>query len=234
MTAKLGQPIRVQITTGRWSIGAVSKIISGDTINVVAFSDGVNPWPTIDTFNGVVAGTIENVTKGTSVGQWQEVDLPDPVVAAIAAAVSGITGFATTSYVDSEIATAIAAIPADDDSGLCVVPTAGTSVSSPAPSTPRRPSTTRPTLVTVYATVALASALLAVQSATVEIQAGTSATPTTTVAGPLTPESGVGNVGTLKIPVTLVYLLPANHYYQVVKTAGAGTLTVNRIEETEQ
>lgn len=227
MTAKLGQPVKVQITSGRYSIGAVSKIISGDTVNIVAFTDGVDPWPTADIPNGLVAGSLTSVTKGTGVGQWQEVDVPDTVAAAIAAAVSSITGFATEAYVDS----AIAAIPPDDYSGLCAAPGAGSSIGSPALATPRRPSTTRPTRVTVYANAALTSTLLTPQSATVELRADSSATPTTPVGGVLTASLG-GIAASATIPMTLTYDLPANHYYSVVQTAGAGTVTISRIEET--
>ncbi len=56
MSASKGQLCEVQITSGRWSLAVVSKIISGDTVNLVAFTDAVNPWPTNDTPNGLVAG----------------------------------------------------------------------------------------------------------------------------------------------------------------------------------
>lgn len=227
MSAKLGQPVTVQITSGRYSIGAVSKIISGDTVNIVAFTDGVDPWPTIDTFNGLVAGSVLGATKGSGVGQWQEVTVPDTVAAAISAAVASITGFATESYVD----TAIDAIPADDYSGLLACPAAGSAVSSPALNTPRRPSTTRPTRVNVYTQVALTSTLLTAQSATLEMRADSGSTPTTVVGGPLTASLG-GLAATTTVPMTFTYDVPVGHYYSVVQTAGAGVVTVTRIEES--
>lgn len=227
MSAKLGQPVAVQITSGRYSIGAVSKIISGDTVNIVAFTDGVDPWPTIDTFNGLVAGSVLGATKGSGVGQWQEVTVPDTVAAAISAAVASITGFATESYVD----TAIDAIPADDYSGLLACPAAGSSVSSPALNTPRRPSTTRPTRVNVYTQVALTSTLLTAQSATVELRADSGSTPTTVVGGPLTASLG-GLAATTTVPMAFTYDVPVGHYYSVVQTAGTGAVTVTRIEES--
>lgn len=217
----------MQITSGRYSIGAISKIISGDTVNIVAFTDGANPWPTIDTFNGLVAGSLTSVTKGSGVGQWQEVDVPDTVAAAMAAAVASITGFATESYVDA----AISGIPADDYTALCACPAAGSAVSSPALSTPRQPSTTRPTRVTVYAQVALTSTLLTPQSATVEMRADSGATPTAVVGGPLTVSLG-GLAATTTAPMTFTYDVPVGHYYSVVQTAGAGAVTITRIEES--
>lgn len=227
MSAKLGQPVTVQITSGRYSIGAICKIISGDTVNICAFTDGVNPWPTIDIPNGLVAGSLTSVTKGSGVGQWQEVDVPDTVAAAIAAAVAAVTGFATEAYVD----TAIAGLPADDYSGLCACPAAGSAVSSPALNTPRRPNTSRPTRVTVYATVALTSTLLTAQAATVELRADSSSTPTTVVGGPLTASlSGISAGATF--PMTFTYDVPVGHYYSVVQTSGAGAVTITRIEES--
>lgn len=220
MTAKLGQPAKVQITSGRWSIAAVSKIVSGDTVNLVAFTDGVDPWPTIDTFNGLVAGSVLSATKGTGVGQWQDLEVPDTIAAAIEAAISGLTGFATEVYVDA------------GDEGRCAVPGPGSAVSSPALATSYHPDADRPVLVTVYCDVTLPSALIAAQSATVQLQAGSSTNPSTVVGGPLTPTNGALNPGPLTIPVTFVYALPANHYYQVVKTAGSGTVTITKIEET--
>jgi len=219
MSAKLGQPVTVQITSGRYSIGLISKIISGDTVNIDAFTDGVNPWPTVDTFNGLVAGSLTSVAKGSGVGEWQEVDVPDTVLASITDAISGITGFATEGYVDGAAA------------ACCPVPVAGASVSSPALNTPRQPSATRPTRVTVYATVALTSTLLTPQSATVEMRADSSSSPTTAVGGPLTASLG-GIAATATVPMTFTYDVPAAHYYTVVQTAGAGTVTITRIEES--
>lgn len=217
----------MQITSGRYSLAAVVKIINAGTeeVNLVAFTDGVNPWPTVDVFNGIVDGAYANVAKGTGVGQWQELAVPQNIQDAIADAVSDIlASYATESYVDAATA------------ACCAVPAAGSSVSSPALSSPalsspRRPSTTRPTRVTVYADVALTSTLLAAQSATVELRADSSSTPTTAVGGPQTASLG-GIAASATIPMTLTYDLPVGHYYTVVQTAGAGAVTITRIEET--
>lgn len=212
----------MQITSGRYSLAAVVKIINAGTeeVNLVAFTDGVNPWPTVDVFNGIVDGSYANVAKGTNVCQWQELAVPQNIQDAITDAVSGIlASYATESYVDAATA------------ACCAVPAAGSSVSSPALSSPRRPSTTRPTRVTVYADVALTSTLLAAQSATVELRADSSSTPTTAVGGPQTASLG-GIAASATIPMTLTYDLPVGHYYTVVQTAGAGAVTITRIEET--
>ncbi len=250
MSAKIGQQVQVQITSGRWSQATVVHIVTGDEVHLIAFADATDPWPTVEVPNGLTAGTLRNVTKGTSVGQWKEVDVTDPVTTAIADAIDGISGFTTTAevndaieaaqagyatevYVDAGILAAISGIPEDDDSGLCSVPGPGGAVSSPALSTPRRPSTNRPTRITAYLTVAMTSTLLGAQSATVELHADSGATPTTVAGGPLVAAlSGVAASST--IPMTLTYDLPAGHYYQIVKTANTGTptVTITHINET--
>lgn len=108
MSASKGQLCEVQITSGRWSIAAICKIISGDTVNLVAFTDAVDPWPDVNTPNGLVAGSLTSVAKGTSVGQWREIDLPTATSAAIAAAVSSaIAGLDYAS--DSDVSSAVSA-----------------------------------------------------------------------------------------------------------------------------
>lgn len=229
MSAKFGQPVKVQITSGRWSLAAVVKVVSGDTCHLVTFTDAVDPWPTVDVPNGLIAGSLQNVAKGASVGQWQDIEVPDTVTAAIATAIDGIDGFTTTGEVNTAIATALAAF---DLSEYLVAPAAGSNQSSPALATSYHPSATRTTRVNVYCDVALPSALLAAQSATVQMQAGSATNPSTVVAGPVTPTNGALNPGPLTIPVTLSYDLPADHYFQVIKAAGAGTPTITRIEYT--
>jgi len=111
MSASKGQVVEVQITSGRWSLAFVVKIISGDTVNLVAIADGVDPWPTADTFNGVVSGTLVSVTKGTEVGQWREVALPSYVTDAISAAVAAaLTDYATDSDISSAVSAALATV----------------------------------------------------------------------------------------------------------------------------
>lgn len=247
MTAKLGQPVKIQITSGRYSIGMVCKIISGDTVNIVAFTDAVDPWPTIDIPNGLIAGSMNSVAKGTGVGQWQELEVPEAVGAAITAAIAGLTGYATEDYVstavsglateiyvEAAVTDAIAAIPADDDSGLCAVPGAGSAVGSPAMNSPRRPSTTRPAMVKISGIAAMTSTLLGAQSATVTIYADSSSSPTTVVdvIGPMT-LSGVA--ATVTHAWSACYPLPAGHYYSAVATGNAAAgASITHINETIQ
>lgn len=228
-------------TSTRYHAAITTEVESGDTCTLVVLGDGAD-WE-----DGVPAAYYArqffSIPKGTSVGQWQPVPVTDEIAAAITSAVSGgLTGYATTSYVDTavaglatagSVADAIAtaeSYAATGDAGRCAVPVAGTSVSL-ALSTPRRPSTTRPTRITVYGTIALTSTLLAAQSATVELHADSSSTPSTTVGGPVTATlSGVA--ASMTAPFTLAYDLPTGHYYQVVQTAGSGTVTITHVNET--
>ena len=228
-------------TSTRYHAAITTEVETGDTCTLVVLGDGAD-WE-----DGVPAAYYArqffSIAKGTSVGQWQSVPVTDEIAAAIASAVSGgLTGYATTSYVTAAVAglattasvadaiTTAEGYAATGDAGRCAVPAAGTSVSL-ALSTPRRASTTRPTRVTVYGTIALTSTLLTAQNATVELQADSSSTPTTTVGGPLTGSlSGVAASST--VPFTLSYDLPTGHYYQVVQTAGAGTVTITHVNET--
>lgn len=152
MSASKSQVVEVQITSGRWSLAVVVKIISGDTVNLVALADGVDPWPTPDAFNGVVAGTLTSVTKGTGVGQWREIALPSATTAAIAAAVAdALTDYST----DDDIATAVSAALATVSSNLAsAVSTAASNLAS--------------SVTTINADVAEIAASLAALAAVVE------------------------------------------------------------------
>lgn len=269
MTTTINQLALVRTATARYQAAVTIRIESGDTCSMLILGDEEN-WE-----DGVPAAyyarMFAGIAKGTGVGEWQPVAVTAEIAAAIATAVSGVTGYATEGYVDdaviglavatavtAEVAAAVAGLASSSSvtsaiaaaiSGLAVasevaatiagvvagslaVPAAGSSVSSPALATSYHPTGGRPTRVNVYCDVALASALLAAQSATVQMQAGSSTNPSTAVAGPQTATSGALNPGPLTIPMTLSYDLPAGHYYQIVKTAGAGAVTITRIEET--
>ncbi len=286
MTASKGEIVEMQITSGRWSLGVVSKIISGDTVNLCVLTDGVNPWPTIDTPNGLIAASYTSVVKGTGVGEWRELALPSSTTAAIAAAVAAaledyateddieiaiasalstvatnlasavstlnasitevaddvtelssslatLAGAAvTTSAMNTAIAGAIAAIPADDDSGRMVVSPAGSDHAGLGFGTARRPSTTRPTKVTATGTMTLASTLLGAQTASVTLLSDSGTTPTTPRGNQSTALSGV--VATVTVPWTLHYEVPAGHYYLLDDAASANaSCAITYINETE-
>lgn len=66
------------ITTGRWSLAVVSAIVSGDTVNLVAFPDGAVSWPTSAAFAGdrLTGHVMLSVVKGSTIGTWRDLALP--------------------------------------------------------------------------------------------------------------------------------------------------------------
>ena len=218
MATLLGQRVAYRTSSTRTVPALVTHVVSGDQVNLVGLVDINSDWPTGEGVPGHPCNLFTSVNKGTGVGEWQECDVEPGTTSYVD---STVTELASTTYVDS------------GDAGRCAVPGAGSAVSSPALSTPRRPSTTRPTRVTVYGTIALTSTLLAPQSATVELQADSSSTPTTTVGGPLS-ASLSGVAASMTVPFTLTYDVPAGHYYQVVQTVAGGAVTLTHINEQVQ
>ena len=111
----------------------------------------------------------------------------------------------------------------DDDSGLCSVPGASSTVSLAA-STPRQPSTTRPVMVMVTGSWSWNLTALGTQTGSLSFQSDSSATPSTAIWAPawsrgITVGITVGDTGTM--PVCFSYIVPVGHYYQVVATGGA-------------
>lgn len=274
MSASKGQVVEVQITSGRWSLAAVAKIVSGDTVNLVAFTDAVDPWPTIDTPNGLIAGSLSSVTKGTSTGQWRDLALPSATTAAIASAVaaaltdystdddisaavtaalatvaanlasaastaaSSLASSVTTINADmaeiasglSTLAGVVAAIPADDDSGLTVIAGAGSAHSGLGLNAARQPSSARPTRVVATGSMSLTSTLLGAQTASVDLLSDSSNPPTTRRGRQPAGLSGVAATAT--VPWTLSYDVPAGHYYKLV-TANTANASVALDDITE-
>jgi len=205
--------------TSRYHAAITVGSLGDDVADLVALSDGDDWEDSVP--SATVARFMYSKARGTGVDEWMPVPATAEVAGAISAALSGVlAGYASETYVDGAVA------------GACQAPAAGSAVGTPTLGTSYHPSEDRPVLVAVYCDVALPSALLAAQSATVQLQAGPAINPSAVVGGPLTPTSGVGTAGALTVPVTFFYLLPADHYYQVVKSAGAGTVTITRIEQT--
>jgi hypothetical protein len=209
----LGQQAVYRLGSSRYVQAIVTKIVSGDTVQLVCFSDG-SAWGDGDPAS-LGAKVYDSIALGSGVGEWQPGTLVGDAITA------ATTNLATYSYTDG------------GDAARCALPGAGSGVSL-ALATPRRPSTTRPTRVDVYGQFTLATALLAAQGATVVLQVDSSATPSTTVAGPLTVNNGIGTVGTAQIPWTMSYEVPTGHYYQVVQSAtvGTGAASITHINET--
>ena len=236
MPASKGQVCEIQITQDRWSLCAITKVNGDNTVNVIAFSDGINPWPLPSTPDGVSAATRINVANGSGVGQWREVAVSDQIVALIAAAIAGFTGFATQGYVDaglSELEGQLQAQVSAAVDGCCIAPNAGESV---APNSmpfgaARRPNANRPVRVTASGTITIVSALLGSHSGSVTLQSDSTASPLAIRA--TAPAAVIGIAATLTFPWSLSYDVPAGHYYKLVTggTANA-SFALSYINET--
>lgn len=226
MTASRGQRVEVQITSGRWSLAQISKIESGDTVTLVALTDGVNPWPTSDTPNGLVAGSISGVTKGTGVGQWRELALPgyeQDAVASIATGSVSLTGYATEEYVDAgDQSTAAARVATPASCGSTI---------SLAINTARNPSSarsdSRPTRVSAVVTWTA----VITGTAAAEVVCDSSSSPTTVVMSvPFAATLALG-VG-VTTPVVIDFEVPDGWSYKVrAGTGSSGTVALVSVYE---
>lgn len=239
--ASKGQRVEVQITSGRWSLAQISKVVDAETgvVNLVALTDGVDPWPTIDTPNGLVAGSLSNIEQGTGVGKWRELALPvfeQEAIAEIAAGSVSLVGYATSTYVDEEVdATGTAAAAYADgaaEARVAVPASCGYAVtgqtitmSARAPSSARGDDrATRVTAVVTWAAVITGTAA-------VEIVCDSNASPTTVVMSvPFAATLALG-VGTT-MPVVIDFEVPAGWSYKIrAASGGSGTTTLASLYE---
>lgn len=217
MTTSVGQIVRYRSATSRYQAAEISVIQTGDICTLTVFSDGAE-WED-GTPAAYLSREVPNIDKGTAVGTWQDTALDGADQPALSDA-----GLATTAYVDD----AIAAIPSDDDSGLVVVPGAGSTISL-AVNTARNPSSarsdTRPTRITVSGTWSWSLTTTGTQAGTLSFKSDSSTTPTTAVitlpfSRSVTAGVTVGDAGSL--PYSLSYDVPNGHSY-VIATSGTGT-----------
>ena len=206
MTAQLGQTVALKTQTSptRVAFGLITKIISGDTVNLTALIDDTDDWPA-PTYvpSSHPAWLFESVAKGTGVGEWQDVTLSDVQTAAIAAAVSGL-------------ATAAA---------VTVIPIAGTSRSITIGTDFQATDTSRPARFTISGTWSQALSLTGSIAGTVQLKAGASSNPSAVVddAQPgLSATLALGVALTPTVPWKLAYDLPAGHFARVVVASGSG------------
>lgn len=239
MAANRGQRVEVQITSGRWSTAIVTNVDDpeNDIVSVVVYTDGVSPWPTPETPNGTIDGSISGVEKGSGVGEWRELPLPsaeEAAIATIAASSVSLVGYATQTYCDDGIAASALGL-ADDidtarDSRVAAPASCGYSVSL-ALGTARNPSSvrsdTRPTHVT--AIVSWAAALTG--SASAQIVCDSNSSPTTVVL--TVPFSATLALGVqAAVPVVIPFEVPAGWSYKIQAGAGSsGTLTLASVLE---
>lgn len=212
-----------RLASSRYIQAIVTKVVSGDTVELVAYSDG-SAWGDGDPAS-LGAKVYDSVAMGSGVGEW----LPGTIVSAAVAA--GTSGLASTSYVDTATAgLATEAYVDSASSGYVVVPAVGTTTTL-ALGTARRPSTTRPTRVNAYGQIALSSTLLGAKSATVTLLSDSANPPTTSRGAQQFDLSGV--VANVSPPWRLSYDVPTGHYYMLVASGpDAAGVSIQPVNET--
>lgn len=204
MTTAIGQLIEIQTDTGRWHLGRITHVVTGDVVHATLLSDGAN-WPEESPGDGGYTAGIgarirTGVDKGTLVGEWRE--LSDPGFPSVPAA-----------------------------SATCsVLPVAGSSPSRTLNTnwTPSADYSSRPVRVAVSGTLSCTSTLVAPQTASVELRSDSAATPTTKRADATFTLAGLA--ATMTVPFFLEYEAPLNDKVRLV-TGGAGTVAITSVTE---
>lgn len=201
--ATVGQQAVYRLESSRYVQAVVSKIVSGDTVDLVAFCDG-SAWGDGDGTD-VVAKLYTSIALGTAVGEWQ----PGTIVSD--AVTAGTSGLAAESYVDTACA------------ALCNVPGASSTVSLSS-GTARQPSATRPVLVMVSGSWSWNLTATGTQTGSLTLKSDSASTPTTVIRAPAWSRGiGVGvainDTGTMPIEMDLI--VPPGHYYSVTAAGGA-------------
>lgn len=224
MSAALDQLVILRTATARYHAAVTVNVIDADTADLLVLGDGAD-WE--DSVSAVYfARMMTGKVRGSGVDEWLPVPVTGEVDAAIAAAVSGgLSGYASESYVDAAVSAAIAAIPADDDSGLCAVPgTRSTPAGFTIGSAARRPSTTRPTRVTVSGAWSWTLNATGTATGTLTVKSDSGSTPSAVVSAmPFSRGIGVGlSVNdTGSVPYSASFDVLPNEYYALVQSGVA-------------
>lgn len=228
----VGDLVTLRIATSQYNLAIVGKVVSGTTLNLVAFTDGGTWQDTSDPPNFSTI-TYYNRTPGTSVGQYQTTTIiadtvsaagfatSSSVTSAIAAAVAGL---ATSSYVDVAAADLESYVDTLGPTYLAL-PTAPSSAGLTLGGAGVQLSATRPVQLVVRGTATMASLLGSTVAFTVELRCDSGSTPTAVV------DSDAGSfadtvAATSVVPWKLVTMAREDDYCRVVQSAGAATLAL--------
>lgn len=234
----VGDLVSYRTATSQHNLAVVGRVVSGSTVDIVAFSDGTN-WQDGGTPWGVATITYPSVALGTGVGQYQ----PTTIIADIATAAGFVTsgvvtsaitsatsGLASTSYVGSAVAGLASASYVD---GLgptyLALPPAPASGGMSLGGSGVQLSATRPVLLTIRGSATMTSTLAGGQAYTVELRCDSGATPTTVVddaGGSINQQVGLSVTLTEIQPWKLVTMARAGDKCRVVQAAGAATLSL--------
>lgn len=219
----VGDLVKLRIANSQFVLAVVGRVVSGTTVDLVAFTDGTT-WQDTGTPSNFATLPYYSVTPGTSVGQYQTTTIIADIIAA--------AGYATQSYADSAAAAATAGLATETyvdaaGAGYLALPPAPSSGGMTLGGSGVQLSATRPVLLTVRGTATMVSTLGAGQAFTVELRCDANATPTTVVddqAGSYTDALGV--VTTSVVPWKLVTMARAGDRCRVVQSAGTATLAL--------
>jgi hypothetical protein len=197
--------LKTSSSPARMSPAIVSKIISGDTVNLVAVADSTTDWPdpvNQDYTHG--AWLYTSVAKGTAVGEWQESTIPAPLTDAMDA------------YAEGRLA----------------VPTGWSSPARTLNSN-YKPSSTRPVRVTVSGTWSGTLSATGSLGGTIQLLSDTASTPTTVCDDQQPAFSATLLVGVALTQVTpwkLTCLVPTDWNVRL-STSGTGTFAITSVTE---
>lgn len=241
----VGDLVRYRTATSQYHLAVVGRVVSGTTVDIVAFSDGTT-WQDMGTPPGAATITYYGLTLGTGVGQYQ----PTTIVADAAAA----AGFATTSATSAAIASSASALNGTITTLSGSVSTLSSTVAALSSSSathlvqPIAPATaglslggvgvqlsaTRAVLLTVRGTASMTSTLAGGQAFGVELRCDSGSTPTTVVddaSGALSQTLGISVTLTAQQPWKLVTIARPGDFCRVVS---GGTATVSLSGSSKQ
>lgn len=225
----VGQVVIYKSSSTRSQPALVTKIISGDTINLVAVIDSTDDWPVINVPYTNPAWLYTSVAKGTGVGEWQEATIPAVLVDEMESAAEGVV--AAELGGGGDITTAIATAT----SGLAVAPT---SWSSPARTLNSnfKPSSTRPVEVVYSGTWTGTLNVTGSVAGQIQLLSDSAGTPSVEC-----DDQQPGFSATLLVGIAITQVLPWKVTCTVVandnvrlSTSGGGSFAITSVAETPQ
>lgn len=224
----VGDLVRFRVATAQYNLAVVGRVVSGTTVDLVAFSDGTT-WQDTGTPSNYATLTYYSATPGTGVGQYQPTTIVADVIAAAGFAteawVSG-QGYASQGFVTGQGYATTGYVNTADDARLAL-PAAPTSAGLTLGGAGVQFSASRPVWVRARGTATMVSTLGIGQAFTVELRCDANTTPTAVVdddSGAFTDALGVTT--STMVPWKVSTLARAGDRCRVVQSAGSATLAL--------
>lgn len=223
----VGQVVIYKTSSTRSSPALVSKIVSGDTVNLVAVIDASDDWPVINVPSTNPAWLYTSIAKGTGVGEWQEATIPTVLIDEMESQAEGVvaTELGGGGAITSAIETATA--------GQLASPTGW---SSPARTLNSnfKPSATRTTLTTYSGTWSGTLTATGSVAGVIQLLSDTAGTPTTECDDQQPAFSATLLIGvalTQVSPWKVTCMVPADFNVRLA-TSGTGSFAITSITES--